>query len=227
MKSAHRIMHFYCQTDPGLKREENQDSAFISPHLRLAIVADGMGGAASGRKASEQAIISILLELHATGSISQGMLKDAIRFANSEIYDMACCNPDDFGMGTTVVVCLIRDGIAYYANVGDSPLYLIRGAEITQLTENHSLAPEEPNVLTRALGIEPDVEVDTGELTLENGDTLLLCTDGLTSQLTDDEIFTVIDDSKNDLQETAKNLIGAGRIRGAPDNVTVALIHNP
>jgi len=219
-------MLFYCQTDLGLKREENQDSVFISTRLCLAIVADGMGGAASGKKASEQAIVSILLELHATFSISQATLKDAIRVANSGIYDMACRNPDDFGMGTTVVVCLIRDGIAYYANVGDSPLYLIRGEEIRQLTENHSLAPEEPEVLTRALGIEPDVEVDTGELTLENGDVLLLCSDGLTSQLTDSEILMVIEENINDLRSAVKNLIGVARIRGAPDNVTVALIHN-
>ena len=81
-------------------------------------------------------------------------------------------------------------------------------------------------MLTRALGIEPDVEVDTSQLTLQDGDILLLCTDGLTSQLTDSEILMVIEDFKKDLRRAAKNLIGAVRIRGAPDNVTVALIHN-
>ena len=119
-------MRFYYQTDQGLRREENQDSVFVSEKECLAIVADGMGGAASGKKASEQAILSISSELSATKSISQTALKDTILVANSKIYNMACRHPDDFGMGTTVVVCLIRDGIAYYANVGDSPLYLIR-----------------------------------------------------------------------------------------------------
>ncbi len=120
------VMRFYYQTDQGLRREENQDSVFVSEKECLAIVADGMGGAASGKKASEQAILSISSELSATKSISQTALKDTILVANSKIYNMACRHPDDFGMGTTVVVCLIRDGIAYYANVGDSPLYLIR-----------------------------------------------------------------------------------------------------
>ncbi len=119
-------MRFYCQTDKGLRREENQDSVYASEKECLAIVADGMGGAASGKKASEQAILSISSELSSTEFISQAALKDAISVANSEIHNMSCRHPDDFGMGTTVVVCLIRDGLAYYANVGDSPLYLIR-----------------------------------------------------------------------------------------------------
>jgi len=219
-------MRLHYQTDKGLQREENQDSAYVNERECLAIVADGMGGAASGKKASDQAIENILLELHATFSISQTALKDAIQVANNEIYNLACSHPGDVGMGTTVVVCLIRDEIAYYANVGDSPLYLIRSGDITQLTENHSLAPEEPDVLTRALGVSHDVEVDTGQLPLQRGDILLLCSDGLTSQLTDAEMLMVIEESTNDLRRVAKNLIGAARIRGAPDNVTVALIYN-
>lgn len=221
-------MRFYCKTDIGLQREENQDSVFISTELRLAIIADGMGGAESGKKASEQAILSIVSDVRTSRSISlvQDMLKDAIKAANDKIYNLACNNRNDFGMGTTVVVCLIRDGIAYYANVGDSPLYLLVEGKITQLTENHSLAPENPDMLTRAVGTSSDVEVDTGQLALHDGDILLLCSDGLTSQLTEDEIVMVIEESKKDLQKAAKNLIGAARIRGAPDNVTVALIHN-
>ena len=227
-------------------RTDNQDAYFagkITDDSVFAVVCDGMGGANAGNVASELAVRHI--SEYVIRSYRDGMdmtdtektLKNAIVSANISLYDKAVNNTELAGMGTTAVAAFVKDGTAVIAHVGDSRIYLVNG-EIKQLTRDHSvvqsliesgkITPEDAkvhprkNVITRALGAEENVAVDSDCLNLSNGDTLLLCSDGLTNFLDDKDILTVF--QNNDISAVAERLVEEANKNGGGDNITVVTV---
>ena len=239
-------MQIFSKTDRGRVRTDNQDAYFagkITDDSVFAVVCDGMGGANAGNVASELAVRHI--SEYVIRSYRDGMdmtdtektLKNAIVSANISLYDKAVNNAELAGMGTTAVAAFVKDGTAVIAHVGDSRIYLVNG-EIKQLTRDHSvvqsliesgkITPEDAkvhprkNVITRALGAEEDVAVDSDCLNLSNGDTLLLCSDGLTNFLDDKDILTVF--QNNDISAVALRLVEEANKNGGGDNITVVTV---
>lgn len=239
-------MQIFSKTDRGRVRTDNQDAYFagkITDDAVFAVVCDGMGGANAGNVASELAVRHI--SEYVIRSYRDGMdmtdtektLKNAIVSANISLYDKAVNNTELAGMGTTAVAAFVKDGTAVIAHVGDSRIYLVNG-EIKQLTRDHSvvqsliesgkITPEDAkvhprkNVITRALGAEEDVAVDSDCLNLSNGDTLLLCSDGLTNFLDDKDILTVF--QNNDISAVAERLVEEANKNGGGDNITVVTV---
>ena len=240
-------MQIYSKTDIGLKRSSNQDYAAtckLNENTYLAVVCDGMGGANAGNVASEMAAKSI--SRYITNAYRNEMdsfeieklLKNAISSANIEIYDMSLKSTELFGMGTTTVVAIIRDDKAIIAHVGDSRAY-IANDELKLLTRDHSvvqsllesgkITPEDAkvhprkNVITRALGAEENVVVDTLETEFPSESILMLCTDGLTGYADEKEIFEILKNSDCNLAEKLIELAYAG---GGGDNINVVTIIN-
>lgn len=239
-------MQIFSKTDRGRVRTDNQDAYFagkITDDSVFAVVCDGMGGANAGNVASELAVRHI--SEYVIRSYRDGMdmtdtektLKNAIVSANISLYDKAVNNAELAGMGTTAVAAFVKDGTAVIAHVGDSRIYLVNG-EIKQLTRDHSvvqsliesgkITPEDAkvhprkNVITRALGAEEDVAVDSDCLNLSNGDTLLLCSDGLTNFLDDKDILKVF--QNNDISAVAERLVEEANENGGGDNITVVTV---
>lgn len=239
-------MQIFSKTDRGRVRTDNQDAYFagkITDDSVFAVVCDGMGGANAGNVASELAVRHI--SEYVIRSYRDGMdmtdtektLKNAIVSANISLYDKAVNNAELAGMGTTAVAAFVKDGTAVIAHVGDSRIYLVNG-EIKQLTRDHSvvqsliesgkITPEDAkvhprkNVITRALGAEENVAVDSDCLNLSNGDTLLLCSDGLTNFLDDKDILTVF--QNNDISAVAEKLVETANENGGGDNITVVTV---
>lgn len=202
-----------------------------------------MGGANAGNVASELAVRHIseyVIRSYRDGmnmTDSEKTLKNAIVSANISLYDKAVNNAELAGMGTTAVAAFVKDGTAVIAHVGDSRIYLVNG-EIKQLTRDHSvvqsliesgkITPEDAkvhprkNVITRALGAEENVAVDSDCLNLSNGDTLLLCSDGLTNFLDDKDILKVF--QNNDISAVAEKLVETANENGGGDNITVVTV---
>ena len=239
-------MQIFSKTDRGRVRTDNQDAYFagkITDDSVFAVVCDGMGGANAGNVASELAVRHI--SEYVIRSYRDGMdmtdtektLKNAIVSANISLYDKAVNNAELTGMGTTAVAAFVKDGTAVIAHVGDSRIYLVNG-EIKQLTRDHSvvqsliesgkITPEDAkvhprkNVITRALGAEEDVAVDSDCLNLSDGDTLLLCSDGLTNFLDDKDILTVF--QNNGISAVAERLVEEANKNGGGDNITVVTV---
>lgn len=239
-------MKFQGKTDIGVMRHSNQD-AYTSVNLPdgavLAVVCDGMGGANAGNVASEKAteVISSFFERsYRNGLDAQGitaLLQSAILSANIEIYDMAQKNPEHFGMGTTVVAAFVCERFAVVSHVGDSRAYLVSDG-ITQLTRDHSvvqsliesgkLTPEEArvhprrNVITRALGIEPEVLVDSEEYMVNPTESILLCTDGLSNFVTNEEMIRIF--KTESYENLSDKLVETANKNGGADNITVAIV---
>lgn len=236
------------RTHKGMERPENQDSfgspEGLQPELlqakgRLYVIADGMGGHAAGQVAGQMAVQHVLQEYYEDPSvdISQKLVQ-AIEVANSAIYQHAQ-SPTYAGMGTTLVAAVLRGRELHVANVGDSRAYLVRGRRIEQITRDHSWvaaglekgflnedeARQHPrrNVVTRSLGTKPRVEIDIFQLGLQPGDSVLLCSDGLTGLVQDEEILKVI--ASRTPQEAANTLIDLANQRGGYDNVTALVIN--
>lgn len=230
-------------TDVGCVRTNNEDSHGIhlgeSPDRgSLLIVADGMGGAAAGEVASGIAVRSVA---GAYGQAPPGedavrALEKALTSANREIYERAVASPELGGMGTTCTAVAVVGQAACFAHVGDSRAYLLENGRLTQLTADHSLAAEYErqggfggapararNVLTRCLGVRPEVRIDVSPepIPLTAGSTLLLSSDGLTNQVEDDEILHLA--SAHGPQTACRRLVQLALERGAPDNVTVII----
>ena len=239
-------MQIFSKTDRGRVRTDNQDAYFagkITDDSVFAVVCDGMGGANAGNVASELAVRHI--SEYVIRSYRDGMdmtdtektLKNAIVSANISLYDKAVNNTELAGMGTTAVAAFVKDGTAVIAHVGDSRIYLVNG-EIKQLTRDHSvvqsliesgkITPEDAkvhprkNVIKRALGAEEKVAVDSDCHNLSNGDTLLLCSDGLTNFLDDKDILTVF--QNNDISAVAERLVEEANKNGGGDNITVVTV---
>ncbi|QWR77646.1 Stp1/IreP family PP2C-type Ser/Thr phosphatase [Candidatus Magnetomonas plexicatena] len=230
------------KSDVGLRRSRNEDSFCIDKSAGLYVVADGVGGSQRGELASKMAVESIcsyISEKIKANNLSEsitGLLYDAIKRANQEIYDLSLTDDSLTGMATTVVAALVRGDRVAIAHVGDSRLYLIRGGNIEALTDDHSLVAEQirrgiltkeeadevgmRNVITRSLGFTPEVEPDTDEMTIYDGDVLLLCSDGLYTMVPERAILLVVN-SSDDPEEISSRLIGFANKKGGRDNITV------
>ncbi len=229
-------------TDTGLVRASNEDSMLLSPEIGLFAVADGMGGHRAGEVASSMALQLIEQELNSrlkSGEDSENALVESIKEANRSVYELSRQNAEWSGMGTTVTVCLREGDRAFVGQVGDSRAYMLRGGGIDLLTEDHSLVQEllkkggvteeqafvhpQRNILTRALGAGPTLEVDIYCTEVSTGDMLLLCTDGLTEYLRPKDILKTVNDSP-DLNTSVQNLLGKALSSGGKDNITIILI---
>lgn len=231
-------------TDVGKKRSMNQDSIFhtdktIGPIQNLYIVADGMGGHKAGDVASKTAIeaaTEYIRESEMRNPVT--LLKRAIIYANDKVYKLSLSNPGDYaGMGTTFVAAVIEDGTMYVANIGDSRLYIVNN-DIKQITMDHSLVEElirngqldrnkgrnhpEKNIITRALGIGDGVVPDFFEVELTSDDKVLLCSDGLSNMIEDDEIRDIIRGT-DDLDEACRKLIERANYYGGKDNISAVI----
>jgi serine/threonine protein phosphatase PrpC len=215
-------------TDPGRKRRRNEDSYVIDPPLFA--VADGIGGAQAGEIASK-------LAASAVRSSDPGRLEDLIQEANRRVHQRAVEDAAVSGMGTTLTVAEIVGERVSIGHVGDSRAYLVRDGRLEQLTEDHSLVgelvrsgkltPEEAeshpqrSVITRALGTDPDVDVDTFAVEPRPGDLFLLCSDGLTTMVDDRTIERLVEEKRGDLDGLVNALIRAANKGGGEDNITV------
>jgi protein phosphatase len=221
-------------SDTGRKRRRNEDAYVVAPPLFA--VADGMGGAQAGEVASKLAAAA--LEDTDPGSLSgPERLESLIQEANRRVHERAVADPSTSGMGTTMTVALVEDGHVTIGHVGDSRAYLVRGGKLEQVTEDHSLvnellksgklSPDEADthpqrsVITRAVGTDPDVDVDSFTLDAREGDVFLLCSDGLTDMVDDQEILDVVDKFSGDLDRVTKSLVAAANRGGGEDNITV------
>lgn len=239
-------MEIYSKIDKGVIRHSNQDAFFageISQDTTFAVVCDGMGGAKAGNVASETAVKTIseyIIKSYRNNMSVDDIiktLKNAITSANIEIYDLSKANEHLSGMGTTVVAAVVRDGNAVIANVGDSRIYLVND-KLTQLTIDHSIvqtliesgkitvedAKVHPrkNVITRALGAESEVAIDVAEYNLSKGETLLLCTDGLTNFATEKDILNTF--KQNNISDVSEKLVDLANQGGGGDNITVVTL---
>src|SRR5947209_250209 len=230
-----RAAESICKTDTGRQRRENEDSAIA--RAPMFVVADGMGGARTGEVASEIAIESFQDGLPESGSPEQE-LAERVREANRAIYDRASQEPELQGMGTTLTAAYLDDANLAVAHVGDSRAYLFRDGDLRRLTQDHSLvdelvrrgklteeqAAEHPqrSIITRALGIEREVEVDTWSYPVRAGDVLLLCSDGLTSMISEEKVAAILS-SAGSLEQAGGRLIEEANAAGGRDNITVVL----
>lgn len=223
------------RTDTGRQRPGNEDSAFAD--APLFVVADGMGGAQAGEVASALAVEEFQRGLPADGSAEE-RLTSQIRSANRRIYDLSRREVAHEGMGTTLTAVFVDDDYLAVAHVGDSRAYIFRDGGLSLLTQDHSLvgelvrqgklteaqAAEHPqrSIITRALGIEADVEVDTWSYPGRAGDIVLLCSDGLTSMIDEERIAAILA-AQTDLDVAGDELIAAANDAGGRDNITVVL----
>ena len=221
-------------TDTGRKRRRNEDAYVVEPPLFA--IADGMGGAQAGELASSLAAGAVREDEAAAGS-GERRVAELIQEANRRVYERSSQDAAASGMGTTMTVAFVGDANVAFGHVGDSRAYLIRDGKLEQLTEDHSLvaelvrsgklSPEEAeshpqrSVITRALGTDPDVDVDTFSIETAPGDLFMLCSDGLTSMVEDDVILQTIEKNRDNLQTAAKALIRAANKGGGEDNITV------
>ena len=225
-------------TDPGRRRRHNEDSYVCAPPLFA--IADGMGGAQAGELASRLAKTAI--EESVGEAVGEDGVVGAIQSANARVFERALQDPSAAGMGTTATVALVdeREAMLRLGHVGDSRAYRYRGGELEQLTVDHSLVGEliragrltedeaavhpHRSVITRALGTEPDVDVDTTTTALAPGDLLLLCSDGLSAMVRDGDIARILEVERLDPQRAAQALVVAANAAGGIDNVTVVLV---
>lgn len=242
------------RTDAGRVRGHNEDAVFANPHLGFVVLADGMGGYNAGEVASSMATTVLASEIEAAldkraahvadgpnaQPYAQVCLREAIADANAAIYGAAQRQPQCAGMGTTLVAALFYDNRVSIAHVGDSRLYRWRDDELVLLTRDHSLLQEQidsgmlsveaarfsqnRNLVTRALGVDPQVEADLAEHAVSPGDIYLLCSDGLNDMLQDDEIALGLQALAANPELAARQLVQMANDGGGRDNVSVILV---
>lgn len=242
-------MKIVAKTDKGIVRSNNQDAYAVGElpgEVAWAVVCDGMGGEAGGNIASALAVKVISEKI--TSSYNQKMrdasiknlLDSAITAANIEVYDMAYSRSDLQGMGTTVIAVIVRDGIAFIAHAGDSRAYKVNGDIVEQITTDHSLvqnlvdrgeitqeqAEHHPNknLITRAVGVDKQILTDFSETEINENETLILCTDGLSNYVTKEEMVEDIKDGQ--YYAFADRLVKRANKNGGGDNITVVAIAN-
>jgi protein phosphatase len=228
-----KLARTYAVSDPGRRRRRNEDSYVVRPPLFA--VADGMGGAQAGELASRIAVEAMGEE---SGSSGEARVATLIREANRRVFARSHEDAAASGMGTTMTAALVGDdGTVTIGHVGDSRAYLLRSGRLEQLTEDHSLVAElvrsgrlsaeeaeshpQRSVITRALGTDRDVDVDVFTVRAEPGDLFLLCSDGLTTMVDDEEILSVVSEGRGDLEATARDLVSRANRGGGEDNITV------
>ncbi len=242
------MYQFHAQTDPGRCRENNEDSVAFDEHALVVVLADGMGGYNAGEIASGMATAFIKAELSRwlseAGATAQ--MKDIRRAmeicvdnANIAIYNSANANPSFAGMGTTLVLGVIKDGRLLVGHIGDSRCYRIRQGHLEQITKDHSLLQEQmdaglispeqaagspiKNLVTRALGVEQGVMLEVNEFSIEPGDVYLMCSDGLSDMVSDEVIVRIAAEDLR-LEPLAEHLILAANECGGRDNISVLLV---
>lgn len=228
-------------SDVGQMRENNEDSWAVDADAGLYLVADGMGGHARGEVASRMAADIITEEMRKSGrKRGKHELVASLCRANNVVYAKSLSEPDHQGMGTTVVAALMLEGRVALAHVGDSRAYLYRKGDLKQITRDHTLVQQQidegklriedadrvfyKNVLTRAVGTQAELEVESQLLRVRDDDVLLLCTDGLTAMLNDEEILKALNDEVPDLEKACRNLVDEANRAGGRDNITVILM---
>ncbi|HEY2402689.1 MAG TPA: Stp1/IreP family PP2C-type Ser/Thr phosphatase [Steroidobacteraceae bacterium] len=246
-------LRFVGLTDTGKVREHNEDTIAFDADIGLLVLADGMGGYNAGEVASGIAVKTIVnlvreqveredmnVQDRESGlSRPTIILRDAIHRANKIIYQTARTQPQCEGMGTTVVAALFFDNKITIAHVGDSRLYRQRSDKLEQVTMDHSLLQElvdrgfysaeeaqraaNKNYVTRALGVEPNVEVEIQEVAVQKGDAYMLCSDGLSDMVEDEDIHLTINTFNDNLDTVAKQLIQLANDNGGRDNVSVVM----
>jgi PPM family protein phosphatase len=220
-------------SDTGRRRRRNEDNYVVASPLFA--VADGMGGAQAGEVASQLAASAL------EGGDSDGLsgierIDALIQEANRRIFNRASTDPTASGMGTTMTVALVEDMTVSIGHVGDSRAYLVRGEQMEQLTDDHSLVNEllktgklseeeaqvhpQRSVITRAVGTDPDVDVDGFSIEAEDGDVFLICSDGLSDMVEDEEILELVHEHRDDLEKAVKALVAAANRGGGEDNIT-------
>ena len=222
-----RLGQFAGASDPGRRRRRNEDSYVIDPPLFA--VADGMGGAQAGEVASKLA----------AGAVKErgADVEELIQEANRRVHQRSIEDPNASGMGTTLTVASVENGMVSIGHVGDSRAYLVREGRLEQVTDDHSLVGElmrsgklsaeeaethpQRSVITRALGTDPDVDVDMFPIESRAGDLFLICSDGLTTMVDDTKILELVEQHRDDLQTLVKSLIKAANKGGGEDNITV------
>ncbi|MDB5940904.1 MAG: protein phosphatase (Phosphoprotein phosphatase)-like protein [Ramlibacter sp.] len=243
------IYEFCIRTDPGLARENNEDSVAIDEPTRLGILADGMGGYNAGEIASGMATTFIKSELgrwlsqagrHANSREVRRAMEICVDNANRSIFNAANSNPQYSGMGTTLVLGVFQDSRLMLGHIGDSRCYRLRGTVFSQITKDHSLLQEQmdaglitpeqaavstnKNLVTRALGVEDAVLLEVNEHRVEAGDLYLMCSDGLSDMLDDDTIARIVVGEAG-LELKSQQLIEAANANGGRDNISVLLAH--
>lgn len=241
------------KTDVGLKRKNNEDNYGFDTNLGVLVLCDGMGGAAAGEVASRLAVQCVLdyfrhskemghFPITASNRPGASPAADAvlgaIAIANTAIREAGLHNSRQLGMGSTIIVALVRDSVITIGHVGDSRAYLLHENRLRQLTEDHSLVAEQlrrgfissneaagsalKNIVTRALGIADNVEADVQELAITSGDVLLLACDGLTKVVSDDQIASIVAKSET-LEKAAAVLVETAKENQSDDNITCVL----
>ena len=241
-------MEVFTKTDIGLVRKENQDSSaysVISSDCVWAVICDGMGGAQGGKTASSAAVeyITEYIEREFKEDMDNDktadVLTSAVAGANLTVYKMAMDDPDLAGMGTTCDLVLVRGEIAHVVHVGDSRTYSIRDGRILQITEDHSYVQEmvrrgeltaeqamkhpNKNLITRALGVTHDVHIDYIEAEFHEGDTLLICSDGLSNYISKADMVHTVEELRGEL--LIDTLVEIAKRHGGHDNITVTVIY--
>jgi len=225
---------FTAATDTGRKRRRNEDAYVVAPPLFA--VADGMGGAQAGEVASRLAAAA-LSDTDAGSLFGPARVTSLIQEANRRVHERSSADPATSGMGTTMTVALVEGDTVVFGHVGDSRAYLLRDGGLDQITEDHSLvnellksgrlSPEEAEthpqraVITRAVGTDPDVDVDAFAVPARTGDVFLICSDGLTDMVGDGEILELLQGHRDELPKAAKALVAAANRHGGEDNITV------
>lgn len=236
----------------GMLREHNEDAVASDMSMGLVLLADGMGGYKAGEVASEVAVLLIASEMnlamHSKSRLfkpepdllpESNMLINAVALANAAIYDISQNQPECAGMGTTLVAGVFTNNMLVLGHIGDSRMYRLRSKLLTQLTEDHSLVQEQinaglitseqaklaknKNLVTRALGIDPAVELELQELEVEVGDIYLMCSDGLSDLLSDAEIAKILLETKGGIAKAADKLVDTANEYGGLDNISVVI----
>lgn len=227
-------------TDEGLVRDHNEDYISCLPELGLVTLADGMGGHNAGEVASKLAVTNILESLTELTIPSLEAVTQSVVSANNKVNEHARKYPECAGMGTTIVMALFHDESVILASVGDSRIYRFRKGELKQLSTDHSLVQEmidsgymtkeealesnNRNLITRALGVADEVQVDVAEHEVEKNDIYLLCSDGLSDMVDDKNIFSTLVKTRDNLERAGKDLVGLAKKNGGKDNISVILV---
>lgn len=250
--SAHTVLEFASHTDTGLVRSHNEDAIFICSDIGLAILADGMGGYNAGEVASQMSVDLVREQIQQKQagswmprlpwqtSIPAKWINDAIVYANQKVIEQANKNPDNFGMGTTIVTALCHQDKLVVGHVGDSRAYLFRDQYLEQITRDHSVLQAQidaglisqadahlspiKNLITRAVGSNDEIEVEVHDHQMRVGDIFVLCSDGLSDMLDQIHLQTVLREQSNDLDTCCKTLVYLANRQGGFDNISVVLI---
>ncbi|MBR7801150.1 Stp1/IreP family PP2C-type Ser/Thr phosphatase [Undibacterium fentianense] len=248
----HTVLEFASHSDTGLVRSHNEDAIAIVPEAGLAILADGMGGYNAGEVASQMSVDLVREQIQQKQaslrmprmpwqtSAPEMWINDAIVYANQKVIEQANANPDNFGMGTTIVVALCHQDKLVVGHVGDSRAYLFRNNFLDQITRDHSvlqaqidaglISPADAhlspikNLITRAVGSHEEIEVEVHDHSMKPGDIFVLCSDGLSDMLDQIHIQTVLRDQAQDLDTCCKTLVYLANRQGGFDNISVVLI---